>query len=69
MAAAGGRFGELHSITMAGCVALAPVTPAELYADTHIPPFMTARALADLVAERYLLVTPGGDLVVNPYFG
>lgn len=49
---------------MAGCVALAPVFPEELYAATLVPPAMVSQALADLVAARYLLVS-AGKMYVN----
>ena len=65
--AAGARFGELHSVVMAGCVALAPFFPDELYQATLIPAEMVAEALATLVAERYL-VQADGMLALNPVF-
>lgn len=44
---------------MAGCVALAPMFPEDLYAATLVPPAMVSQALADLVAARYLVVIAG----------
>ena len=65
--AAGARFGELHSVVMAGCVALAPFFPDELYAATLIPPQMVSEALATLVEERFL-IQDQGMLRVNSVF-
>ena len=64
VASAGGRFGPLHSVVMAGCVALAPLFPEQLYAATLVDPAMVSQALADLVAARYLVVS-GGRLDIN----
>ena len=59
VAATGARYGPLHAVVMAGCVALAPLFPEDLYAATLVPPAMVSQALADLVAARYLVVKDG----------